>query len=111
MMIPKEQPIRSQKLRRSAKGHPCTLRIPGICNGDADTSILAHPPIANGGWSMKASDEAGAICCSACHDVIDGRAKVHDLKPHELYECWIRGHQETLTYWRQMGLISIKGAA
>lgn len=111
MMILKEQPIRSQKLRRSAQGHPCTLRIPGVCNGSADTSILAHPPIANGGMGGKASDEAGAICCSDCHDAIDGRTAPWGLTEQEIYECWIRGHQETLTYWRQMGLISIKGAA
>lgn len=110
MMIPKEQPIRSQKLRRSAQGHPCTMRIPDVCNGDPETSVLAHPCVANGGMAWKASDEMGAIACSACHDCVDGRD--HTWVPRSLLlECWIRGHQETLTYWRQMGLLSVRGAA
>ncbi|RFA24444.1 hypothetical protein CAI21_21680 [Alkalilimnicola ehrlichii] len=102
--------IKSNKLRKSAKGHPCTTRIPGVCNGDPDTSCLAHPPMDNGGMGGKASDECGAITCSDCHDCID-RRRYRDVPRELVYECWIRGHQETLTYWRQMGLLSVKGAA
>ena len=27
--------------RREAKGQPCMVRIPGVCNGDPETTVLA----------------------------------------------------------------------
>jgi Protein of unknown function (DUF1364) len=57
-------------LRKSAKGRDCTVRIPGICNFDSDTTVLAH--LGGGGMGMKRNDLFGAFCCHACHQVIDG---------------------------------------
>lgn len=67
---PKMTPI-----RRSAKGEPCTLLIPGICNGDPATTVLCHSNrLEDGkGMGLKAPDTAAAFGCSACHDVLDGR--------------------------------------
>lgn len=61
-------------LRRFAKGQPCTAHIPGACNGDPATTVLAHIRVTNvAGLSQKPSDLIGAHLCSDCHDVIDGR--------------------------------------
>lgn len=63
-------------LRKFARGKPCMVRIPRVCNGDHDTTVLAHirmPGIT--GVGLKAPDLLGAWCCSACHDVVDGRVK------------------------------------
>lgn len=106
----KSKPVRSERLRRSARGYPCTARIPGVCTGDSETTVLAHPPLANGGMATKGSDVLGAVICHACHQCIDGQA--HRSVPREVrYECWIRAHQETLDMWVSQGLIAIKGAA
>lgn len=64
-------------IRKSAKGEVCTVRLPGICNRNNETTVLAH---INGvrfghGTGQKVSDIHGAYCCSSCHDVIDGRVK------------------------------------
>ncbi len=60
-------------LRRLARGKPCQVRICGVCNGNPETTVLAH--LNGGGMGMKQPDLLGAWCCSDCHDVIDGRRK------------------------------------
>lgn len=52
------------------------MRLPGICNWDRTTVVLAHINRGGvGGMGMKAPDVAGVFACSACHDVLDGRQK------------------------------------
>lgn len=55
----------------SARGEQCLVRIPGVCNRDPETVVFAH--LNGGGLAMKHPDTEGAYCCSACHDVLDGR--------------------------------------
>ncbi|MCK5236068.1 MAG: DUF1364 domain-containing protein [Deltaproteobacteria bacterium] len=59
------------KIRKSAKGEECQVRIPKVCNFNPETVVLAH--LGGAGMGMKANDIHGTYCCSACHDVIDGR--------------------------------------
>lgn len=63
-------------LRKLAQGKPCMVRLPG-CNGDPATTVLAHYRLAGyTGLGIKPDDFAfGAWCCSACHDLCDGRVK------------------------------------
>jgi len=61
------------KIRNSASGENCTVRIPAVCNHNPETVVLAH--LNGAGGAMKSDDIHGAYCCSACHDVIDGRAQ------------------------------------
>lgn len=61
-------------LRKEAKDRQCMIRIPGVCNGDDSTTVLAH--LNGGGMAMKRPDTSGAWACSACHDVVDGRVRV-----------------------------------
>ena len=66
-------------LRKLARGKPCMVRLPGICNFDASTTVLAH--VRRGGvagMGQKPPDLCGVWACSACHDVIDGRVKAPD---------------------------------
>jgi Protein of unknown function (DUF1364) len=63
-------------LRKVAAGRACQVRYPGICNHDSSTTVLAHIRLAGlTGTGLKAADPLGAWCCSACHDVADGRAR------------------------------------
>jgi len=57
--------------RKEARGRECMVRIPRVCNHNPETTVLAH--LNGGGMGMKRDDRHGAWCCSACHDVIDGR--------------------------------------
>lgn len=108
MMISKDHPIQSEAIRRAARDHYCTLRIPGVCNGRRDTTVLAHPPIGNGGMSLKGSDIDGAFACSDCHDVVDGRTPFNSDRAQVL-ACWIRGSQETRRTLVKRGLLSYAG--
>lgn len=66
-------------LRKEAKGRECQVRLPGICNGNPETTVLAHFRMAGiCGTGMKPNDLFGAWCCSSCHDEIDRRTRKTD---------------------------------
>lgn len=62
-------------LRKLARGRECQVRLTGICNGNPETTVLAHFRMAGlSGLGIKASDVIASWCCSSCHDAIDRRA-------------------------------------
>lgn len=66
-------------LRKEAQGRECQVRLPGICNGNSETVVLAHFRMAGlCGVGMKPNDLFGAWACSACHDEIDRRTRRTD---------------------------------
>lgn len=42
MSLTKQQRHESRFMRNSAQGQPCLVRIPGVCNHDHATVVLAH---------------------------------------------------------------------
>lgn len=68
----KKDPIRSTKIRKSAKGKPCTARVPSVCNSNNETTVLAHIDTKSKGMGVKSDDLFSAYMCSACHDWYDG---------------------------------------
>ena len=77
------------KITESARGEECQVRIPGYCNGDNDTVVFAHKN--GGGMGMKSSDLHGAYCCSSCHDILDGRAKLYNFSPDKIRQYFYEG--------------------
>lgn len=60
--------------RKSAKGQPCMVRLPG-CDGGGETTVLAHYRLAGTcGTGTKPPDVLGAWACWFCHECCDGRA-------------------------------------
>lgn len=105
--MPKTPDRKSQAIRDSARGEECTVRIVGVCNGNAETSVWSHWPGIDGGRGMgiKAIDLAGAVCCSSCHDVVDGRAQLPAGATREsVLLDWAAGHLRSLVILRQKGL-------
>lgn len=92
------------KLRQSAKGQNCLVRIPGVCNHNNETVVLAH--LNGGGMGLKHNDLFGAFACSACHDEIDRRTRRHDKDLVDL--CFFHGIQRTQQYWLDNGLVVTK---
>ena len=82
----------SQAIRDAARGQECTVRLPGVCNFDPETTVLAHIPAQAGisGVGIKPVDLSGAFMCSACHDVIDGRGQ-SVLPRATILECCLAG--------------------
>ena len=65
-----------KSLRTLAQGQPCMVRIPGVCNGNPETTVLAHIRRGNvAGMGQKPPDLCGVWACSSCHDAMDGRGE------------------------------------
>jgi hypothetical protein len=62
------------KVRESARMEDCTMRFPGVCNFDPSTTVFCHSNRLSDGKGMGMKAKIGAYGCSACHDVLDGRA-------------------------------------
>ena len=98
-----------KNLRTAARGHQCTIRIPGICNFNPETSVLAHYRMSDTcGTGIKPNDMQAAIGCSACDDAIDGRVKT-EYTTTELRLMHAEGVLRTQEIWREEGLIAICG--
>jgi len=105
-VLPKQKAIVSKKIRQSAKGQECTVRIPGTCNYNPETTVFAH--LNGGGMSPKTDDLEGAYCCSSCHDALDGRRQLKGLlTSDDLYVYHLEACIETRRILYDAGLINI----
>ncbi len=85
-------------LRKAARGRECQVRIPGVCNGNPETSVLAHIRLAGlCGTGIKPPDLIATIACSACHDEIDRRT--HFVDAGYVKECALEGMARTQVIW------------
>lgn len=106
---PKSQPVKTSKIRKSAKGQPCLVRVPGICNGNSETTVLAH--LNGAGLGAKAGDHEGAYCCSSCHGWLDG-GYAQEGVARDTRDLWhLQGVIRTQRVLIDMGLLEVKGAA
>lgn len=96
------------KIRESARGERCTIRVIGVCNGDPETTVWCH---ANGvrfgkGFAIKVNDLLGAYGCSACHAVYDGqRKRPAGMTQQDVELDFWRGHGESLIRLYEKGLV------
>lgn len=93
------------KLRKAARGQPCLVRIPGVCNGDPETTVLAHwraPGLA--GMGQKPHDLIGAWACSACHDEVDGRTRRMNLGLFDRHAAMAAGMARTIDALAKAGM-------
>lgn len=92
-------------LRKYAKGRGCTVRLPGICNFNSETVVLAHYRLPGvSGMGLKSHDLIGAWTCSACHDAIDRRAHL-ELDRDQVKLAHLEGMVRTLAQLAKEGLI------
>lgn len=92
-------------LRDAARGRECQVRLPGVCNFNAETTVLAHARLAGiTGAGQKAPDVIGAHACSACHDAIDRRAHT-DLERDFVRLHFYEGILRTLDLLAREGLL------
>ncbi|HHQ4306214.1 TPA: DUF1364 domain-containing protein [Serratia fonticola] len=92
-------------LRKAAKGRECTIRVPGVCNFNSETSVLTHYRLAGlCGMGIKPNDLVAAIGCSSCHDAVDGRVKT-EFTREELKLMHAEGVFRTLEIWKKEGFV------
>jgi hypothetical protein len=81
------------------------VRLPGICNHNSATTVLAHIRLSGvSGMGLKADDLLGAWACSACHDAIDRRFRT-DLDRDYVRLAHLEGMVRTIAQLRKEGLI------
>ena len=98
------------KIKDSARGEECTVRLEGVCTFDTTMTIWSHARwgaqlgiVAGRGMSSKALDVCGAYACTACDAVYDGQYKVTHLTREQIDLDWCLGH------FRSLGRLSLKG--
>ncbi len=86
--------IRSKKWLDMAKGQPCKMVVPGICNGDISTTVSAHSNLCRHGHGrgIKAHDCFTADACSSCHAWLDSGPAPRDEKE----AAFMAGFERTL---------------
>lgn len=92
----------SKKIRESARGESCSLRL-CVCTSE-ETTVLAHIG-RDRGMGFKCADYMAVYACSSCHDIIDGRVKSGYTKD-ELNTEKLRALEETLGKLFEKGLLS-----
>lgn len=93
-------------LRKAAWGQMCQVRIPGHCNHNPETSVLAHYRLAGTcGTATKPHDMQAAIASSNCHDIVDGRVKIDDFTKTEIRLMHAEAAFRTHVIWREKGIL------
>jgi hypothetical protein len=105
--VPKPSMTRDQRIRDSARGEDCTVRLPG-CPRRPDMTIWSHHRGSAGGkgMGMKSSDRAGAYACTYCDAVYDGQhQRPAGMTKAEVDLAWHEGHIRSLLKLEQKGLL------
>lgn len=95
-------------IRKAARGQDCTLRIPGVCNWNPETTVLCHSPYLESGRGMglKAPDEEACFGCSSCHDMLDRRTPWSSwMTPFKMDGFFIKAMNATHVILKAKGLI------
>ena len=104
MNLQKSRRHESKKLRDSARGRECMVRIPNVCNHNPETTVLAH--LNGGGMGTKKSDLMAAFACSSCHDVLDARVgRAGFYTRDEIALMHREGVERTQQIWLDEGLV------
>ena len=86
-------------LRQLARGKPCDLRIPGVCNRDPETTVLAHINTEFKGVALKSPDICAVRACSDCHEYVG------DMATDEMRLLGLQGLLRTLKAYVEEGVI------
>lgn len=95
---PKTQPYRDPVLLEMARGRPCLLMVPAICNHRLDTTVAAHSNLSIHGkaGARKADDFYAVESCRACHYWLDfGKASAATK-----LDAFMNGHALQVLAWR-----------
>jgi hypothetical protein len=99
--------FRPRQLLDLARGQPCMLQVPSVCNHDPRTTVSAHSNLPRHGQGMgtKAHDCYIAFACSACHAWLDHSRMSRDYK-QAVFQL---GFERTLLAMWEQRLLSVTG--
>jgi len=82
------------------------IRIPGVCNFNSETTVLAH--LNGAGMARKEDDSEGAFACYDCHQAVDGKpTKKHGFSSDEIKLMFFEGVKRTRDFWRHNGYMQV----
>jgi hypothetical protein len=81
------------------------MQVPGICNHDPTTVVLAHEN--GGGLALKHHDLRSAFLCSKCHSYYDGATDGHTSSRRYRDMFFMAAHMRTLQIFIDDGYIQI----
>lgn len=91
--------IKSKKIRESARGEDCTLRVSTKCQ-DGETVVFCHLNTNFRGVGLKSPDIFGCYSCYECHLLLD--------KSQVEYQDQLRALTETQMKLYDKGLLVVK---
>lgn len=94
-MLHKNTVIKSKKIRASAKGEDCLLRMPG-CRNDTSTVSLCHLNSRFKGWANKTPDIFAVYACYHCHTKLDSSQVSKEDQIRALMDTQIKLYQKGL---------------
>jgi hypothetical protein len=100
--------MKTTRIRQSARGEDCDVRLPEVCTFDPAHTIWSHyRGLAGGkGFAIKSVDAAGAYCCTRCDAVYDGQApRPEGMTKADVDLAWLQGHIRSLVKLTEKGLI------
>lgn len=98
---------KDQRIRDSANGEECLIRIPG-CPADPAMTIWSHNrhQRAGKGGALKAIDLNGCYGCTWCDAIYDGQAPLPPGVTRDQVElAWYGAHAESLVKLSKKGLL------
>jgi len=94
------------KIRESAKGEVCSLRLSPMCTDEYGAVVLCHIGKRRG-IAIKCTDNMAVYGCNHCHDIIDGRVK-SEFSKIELEAEKLRALEETQAKLIEKELLCLK---
>lgn len=103
---PKTKPYRDPALLEMARGRPCLMLVPGVCNHRTDTTAAAHSNFVEHGGKAKnrrADDCFSVWSCKACHIRWLDQPIGHDGPTRAQKEAaFMAAHARQVLAWRQV---------
>lgn len=101
-----QKPTPVPAIRKASRDQSCTLRIPGVCSGDAAQTVGAHLRMFGAaGMAQKPHDLFIVDACMNCHAAQEDRSRWADLALG--YDDILRALIETQTRRLDAGLIRL----
>ena len=94
---PKDEAYRDPVLLEMARGRPCLLLVPGVCNHRQDTTVACHQNEGKG-MGIKAPDSSSCWGCLACHTWYDQGPAPRRQKRM----VFMGAHSRQVLAWRQV---------
>ncbi|NUY33274.1 DUF1364 domain-containing protein [Paraburkholderia sp. JPY303] len=98
---------RNQKIRDSARGKECLMKLPGCCGGTESTIWSHYRGEAGGkGMSLKADDLCGAYACTHCDAIYDGQKMIpNGIERVDVWLAWHNAHIQSIVILHADGVL------